>query len=203
LTFVSLIASILSIGFAIGVIIAVSSIVLIFDFDFSSNLQVGFLLIIQLKNILCNQTTIENLILCKARDRDHQRIEPFIYPYDLGFRENLRQIFNRVDDGLTWSVRADCDQYTFTREQLEQQSQRAVRYKIIQSYNGSFYYDLRTCIDIPCSSERRMPVKKGDYVFVTRWKNYWLYGRSRKSNEHIRGWFPRCCVNEIFDMKSS
>ncbi len=69
---------------------------------------------------MCNQTTIESCILRKARARHHRRIEPFIYPYNLGFKQNLRQIFNRVGDGLTWPVRSDCDQYTLTREQLEQ-----------------------------------------------------------------------------------
>jgi palmitoyltransferase len=163
-------------------------------------------LIIQLRNRIRNQTTIENWILCKARDRDHRRIEPFIYPYDLGFKENLRQIFTLVGDGLTWPVRADCDQYTLTREELEQnfeKRQRAVRYKIIKSYNGSFFplnYDLRTCICIPCSNEPRISVKKDDNVLVTRWEDYWLYGNCIKSTDNIRGWFPRRCVNEIFNL---
>jgi palmitoyltransferase len=154
-----------------------------------------------------NQTTIENWILRKARDRDHRRIEPFIYPYNLGFKENFRQIFNLVGDGLTWPVRIDCDQYTLTREQLEQKfekRQRAVRYKIITSYNGSFFpliYDLHTCICIPYSNETRISVKQGDYVVVTRWENYWLYGTCITSNEYVDGWFPRCCVDEKFDIE--
>ena len=156
-------------------------------------------MIIQLKNIVFNRTTIENWIVRKACDRG-----PFIHPYDLGFRESIRQIFNTTGDGLTWSVRADCDQYTLTREQLYQKlekSQRAVRYKIVQSYNGSifpFNSDISTCIHIPRSCEQRMPVKKGDSILVTRWEHYWLYGRSRKSSEHVRGWFPRYCVDETF-----
>jgi palmitoyltransferase len=164
-------------------------------------------LIIQLRNIICNQTTIETWILRKARNRDHRRLKPFIYPYNLGFKENFRQIFYLVGDGLTWSIRDDCDQYTLTREQLEQKFekyQRAVRYKIIKSYNGSFFpltYDLHTCICIPCSNEIRISVKKDDYVLVTRWENYWLYGKCIKLNENVRGWFPRCCVNETFDIE--
>ncbi len=133
-----------------------------------------------------NRTTIENLILQKARIRDHRRREPFIYPYNLGFKENFCQIFNLVGDGLTWPVRADCDQYTLTREQLEQK-----------------FENLYTCLCIPCSNETRISVKKNDYVLVTRWANYWLYGICIKSNEYIRGWFPRCCVNEIFDIEET
>ncbi len=63
-----------------------------------------------------NQTTIENRIVHKARERDHR---PWIYPYDLGFQANFRQVFHVLGDGLTWHVRAHGDQYTLTREQLE------------------------------------------------------------------------------------
>jgi palmitoyltransferase len=172
---------------------------------------VGFLLIIQLRNIILNQSTIENRILHKAYDRNHRRIEPFIYPYDLGFKENIRQIFNwrdcfnLVGDGLIWPVRTDCDQYTLTREQLEQKfekRQSAIRYKIIKSYNGSFFplnYGLYTCLCVPCSNETRISIKQGDYILVTRWERYWLYGDYIKSNKHLHGWVPRCCVYELLD----
>ncbi len=78
------------------------------------------MLIIQLRNILRNQTTIENQIVRKARDRE--RIKPFIYPYNLGFKENFRQVFNwnLIGNGLIWPVRSGCDQYTLTREELKQ-----------------------------------------------------------------------------------
>jgi hypothetical protein len=156
-----------------------------------------------------NQTTIENWIVCEARDRDRRRIESFIYPYNLGFKENVRQVFNWSDylnligDGLTWPVCSGCDQYTLTREQLEQifdKYQRVVRYKIVKSYNGSFFplkYGLYTCLCIPCLNQSRIPIKEGDYVSVTRWKNYWLYG----DHKYLCGWFPRCCVNERFEME--
>ncbi|CAF1174013.1 unnamed protein product [Adineta steineri] len=63
-TLTGLISSILTLGFTIGVIIAV-----------------GLLLIIQIKNIICN----------------HRRTKSFIYPYNLGFKENICQLFNRID----------------------------------------------------------------------------------------------------------
>ncbi|UJR13858.1 hypothetical protein I4U23_000867 [Adineta vaga] len=196
----TLLSSILSIGFSIGVIIAL-----------------GFLLIIQLKNIIYNRTTIENWIVQKAYHRNQQRLEPFVYPYDLGLKENIRQVFNWKDsfqlvgDGITWSVRSNCDQYTLTREQLEQKidkQQRSVRYKVIKSYNGAFFpinYDLWTCICIPYLMESRLRISKGDYLLVTRWKEYWLYGKFIKSDtiiEQFRGWFPRCCVRESMDMNN-
>ncbi len=173
-----------------------------------------------------NQTGIENWILRKARDRNHRRTKAFIYPYNLGFKENLRQVFNWretfnvIGDGLTWPVCDGTDEYALTREQLEQKKekrQRTVRYEVVKSYPGSFFtfrYGLRTCICIPCSDESRIPVEKGDYVLVTRWENYWLYGERFIANEgnkseglnnrhrrRPRGWFPRSCVYEAFRME--
>ncbi len=181
----------------------------------------GFLLIVQLRSITRNQTGIENWIIRKAQDRNHRRKKAFIFPYDLGFKENLRQVFNWqetfnvIGDGLTWPVCDGTDEYTLTREQLEQKQekrQRTVRYEVIKSYKGSFFplrYGFRTCICIPCSDETRVPVEKGDYVLVTRWEKYWLYGERVMANEGIngrqrrrpRGWFPRCCVYEAFRME--
>jgi palmitoyltransferase len=186
----------------------------------------GFLLVVQLRSIIRNETGIESWILRKARDRNHRRSKAFIYPYDLGFKENLRQVFNYretfnvIGDGLTWPIRDGTDEYALTREQLEQKGekrQRTVRYEVIQSYKGSFVtfrYGLRTCICIPCSDETRIPIEKGDYVLVTRWEKYWLYGERVLANEmnkkedvnnrprrRARGWFPRCCVYEAFRME--
>lgn len=173
-----------------------------------------------------NQTGIENWILRKAQDRNHRRRKEFIYPYDLGAKENFRQVFNWresfnvIGDGIVWPVREGTDEYDLTREQLEQKKekrQRTIRYSVVQSYPGSFItlrYGFRTCICIPCSDETRMPIEKDDYVLVTRWERYWLYGErvisdeTNKSNDkqarrrrRPRGWFPRCCVYEAFRME--
>lgn len=170
-----------------------------------------------------NQSGIENWILRKARDRDYRRARPFIYPYNLGWKENLRQVFNWretfnvIGDGLTWPIHEGTDDYALTREQLEQKHekrQRTIRYRIIQSCKGSFItlrHGLCTCICIPCSDEPRISVEEGDYVLVTRWEKYWLYGERISADEinkkrdsktrprrRPRGWFPRCCVYEAF-----
>src|ERR1700733_7074872 len=112
-----------------------------------------------------NETGIENWIIRKARDRNHRRTTPFIYPYNLGFKENLRQVFNWTEsfnvigDGYKWPILDGTDEYALTREQLEQKQekrQRTVRYEVVQSYKGSFctlHYGFRTCICIPCSDE--------------------------------------------------
>lgn len=189
------------------------------------SVQVGFLLVVQLRSITRNQTGIESWIIRKARDRNHRRTKAFIYPYDLGFRENFRQVFNWTEtfnvigDGLAWPVRDGTDDYTLTREQLEQKKekrQRTVRYEVVKQYPGSFCtcrYGCRTCVCIPCSDEHRVPLEKGDSVLVTRWEKYWLYGEritakksnktegSKNRNRRPRGWFPRCCVYESFRME--
>ena len=177
------------------------------------------MLIVQLRSIMINQTGIESWILRKARSRDHYRSKTFLYPYDLGWKENFRQVFNWretfnvIGDGITWPIRDDSDEYALTREQLEQKRekrQRTVRYNVIQSYHGSFItfkHGCCTCICIPCTDNTRIAIEQGDSVLVTRWEKYWLYGErviiNKRSKKEIvkqcpRGWFPRCCVYEAF-----
>lgn len=42
----------------------------------------------------------------------------FVYPYDLGWQENLRQVFSKrlvaEGEGIVWPVLDGCDQYTLT-----------------------------------------------------------------------------------------
>lgn len=114
LTTWSLILTVFNIGLAIGVIIAV-----------------GMLLYFQLKSIYKNRTGIEDWILDKAIYRrkaimraaqdagetDYQ-VDPFVYPYDLGCRNNFAQVLNvscmPIGDGVEWPVVDGCDQYTLT-----------------------------------------------------------------------------------------
>lgn len=52
------------------------------------------------------------------REREEDEGEDFIYPYDLGWRDNLKQVFTftgkPISDGITWTVVEGCDQYTLT-----------------------------------------------------------------------------------------
>ncbi|KAJ8319067.1 hypothetical protein KUTeg_004158 [Tegillarca granosa] len=118
-----------------------------------------------------------------AMDREREEDEgEFIYPYDLGWRKNLLQVFtwsgNPKSDGFTWDVVKGCDQYTFTYEQLQQKAQkreRTLEYTIVKNYSGSLIpltFGCKVCYTLPCTDEPRIALKKGDKVLVTRWKNY-------------------------------
>ena len=78
-----------------------------------------------------NRTGIEDWILDKALyrrkmmakaaegagDTEYQ-VEPFIYPYDLGWKKNIAQVLNfscmPIGDGVSWPIVEGCDQYTLT-----------------------------------------------------------------------------------------
>ncbi|KAK7113258.1 palmitoyltransferase ZDHHC6-like isoform X2 [Littorina saxatilis] len=188
-----------SIGLAIGVIIAV-----------------GMLFYIQIRSVLKNETGIESWIIDKALDRDRTENEgDFIYPYHLGWRENLRQVFTWSgkprSDGLTWDVAEGCHQFTLTEEQLMQKAEkreRTVLYHITEAYSGRLFpcsKGLKVACWVPCTDEPRIVLKPGDRVLVTRWKKRWLYGTKRLTAEEkqvkqrVRGWFPRRCAKELMD----
>lgn len=185
-----------SIGLAIGVIIAV-----------------WMLFAIQMKSIIKNETGIESWIIDKAEDRERDEEEgDFIYPYNLGCWENLKQVFTFTgkpkSDGFTWDVVKGCDQFTFTVEQLQQKAlkrERTIEHIIVEDYSGALIPISKgcgMCCGIPCTDEPRIAVKKGDIVKVTRWKKKWLYGTKEQTKKNIggkkrlRGWFPRRCAKE-------
>lgn len=201
LPIIGLLLCLFAIGLAIGVIIAV-----------------GVLFVVQFKSILRNETGIESWIneKAEARDRDENEPEDWVYPYDLGRWNNLKQVFtwsgHPVSDGFTWDVAKGCDQFTFTEEQLKQKAvkrDRTLDYVIVDNYTGTWFpltkgFDM--CCGIPCTDEPRIKVTKGDIVRVTRWKKKWMYGTKQMSEEERkakarrqRGWFPRKCAKELVD----
>nr|XP_027196265.1 palmitoyltransferase ZDHHC6-like [Dermatophagoides pteronyssinus] len=173
-------------GMAIGVVIAV-----------------GILLIIQTRIIIKNRTSIEDWIIKKAKNRE--RSEPFIFPYDLGVWQNIRQVlWEPLSDGIQWPVRSDCHQYTLTYEQILQKKDKidnAAIYRIIRPYNGRFFplfsQGFKVCITFPINDDNRLSVETGDEILVTHSHKHWFYGQKLSTNEKIRpkGWFPcRCAV---------
>jgi len=190
----SLIATLLGLGLSIGVVIAV-----------------GLLLFFQLRAIMRNQTGIEDWILEKAVYRHRHSDNKFVYPYNLGRLNNLRQVITWTcqpkGNGIVWEVIEGADQYSLTREQLLQKADKRDRsreYEVFKSYSGACFpitHGVSVCIRPPCTDEPRIQLIKGDRIIVTRWKKYWMYGdkvvQSKKAR--IRGWFPRhCTVETVF-----
>ncbi|XP_075216074.1 palmitoyltransferase ZDHHC6 [Lycorma delicatula] len=171
-------------------------------------LAVGMLLYFQIRAILHNRTGIEDWILEKAIHRRQDNDPPFIYPYDLGWRQNCYQVFGSyfepVGDGITWPVKEGCHQYTLTMEQKMQKNEKRMRtraYSVIHKYSGCWCpisHGWKVLVHPPLTDETRISLKPSETVLVTRWRRYWLFGeRCPPCGKKDRGWFPRCCVVEI------
>ncbi|XP_016955804.1 palmitoyltransferase ZDHHC6 [Drosophila biarmipes] len=178
------------------------------------------LLYMQVKVILRNQTEIESWIVRKAIFRRNaypgNRVKPFVFPYNLGWSANCREVFLPTGDGdgVSWPVLPGCDQYTLTREQLEQKKDKRARsrlYRCTRPATGHwvpiFSQGLWVSLKAPCTDDPRIVLQPGDLVQVTRIQDYWLYGERQISEEErlkgrkgaTRGWFPSRCAEEIFD----
>ncbi|XP_004523184.1 palmitoyltransferase ZDHHC6 [Ceratitis capitata] len=207
-TMTTIIMTIFATGLAIGVVLAL-----------------GMLLYIQLKSILKNQTSIEMWIVEKADYRRYCNLDEddFVYPYDLGWRQNLLQVFSKrlvsKGDGITWPVLEGCDQYTLTREQIAQKAEKRARTKTFRCvhpatgrYLPLFSQGLRVCLSPPCTDEARIRLEPGDVIKVTRFREHWLFGErvvpaielrnpELKRKGPTRGWFPRRCAIELIQPK--
>lgn len=172
-------------------------------------LAVGMLFYLQMRAVIRNRTAIEDWILEKALSRRPPTQPKFIYPYNLGWKANLAQVFNLncepIGDGITWPVVEGCNQYTLTIEQKEQKEEKRARtrpYIAVKKFSGWWFpvvHGLRVCCSPPLTDEPRIPLKPNDTLNVTRWRKHWLFGEKTVEGDgkKIRGWFPRCCVIEI------
>ncbi|XP_028405948.1 palmitoyltransferase ZDHHC6-like isoform X2 [Dendronephthya gigantea] len=186
--------------------------------DIGVTVAVGILLYYQARDIVRNESSIEAWIVEKATYRRKKNV--FIYPYNLGRWENIKQVIHFrgdfIGDGITWPVVDSCDQFTLTVEQLRQKQIKknyAAEYKAVEDYNGNFFglfHGCRTCLSFPWSLEKRLRFKKDQDLLVTRWRKYWLYGMKVHNEESVKdpekGWFPRncaVCVDEDGGLESS
>ncbi|KAB0790303.1 hypothetical protein PPYR_15359 [Photinus pyralis] len=199
-----LILTVFGLGLAVGVVLAV-----------------GMLLGLQLRAIIRNRTGIEDWILEKAIYRRKDTDDTFVFPYHLGLWRNVRQVLNvgcePVGDGILWEVAEGCDQFTLTKEQLAQKTDKRHRtklYNILYPASGAWFpitKGLRVFLSIPCTDEPRIKLKQGDVVIVSRWRKHWLFGEkiqaqldaSEQSIARVRGWFPRKCAVELVDSSST
>ncbi|KAH8384492.1 hypothetical protein KR200_011868, partial [Drosophila serrata] len=178
------------------------------------------LLHMQLKLIFTNKTEIERWIIEKANYRRDmfckKKQKPFVYPYDLGWQLNYREVFVPSGDGFCWPVLPGCNQYTLTMEQLEQKKEKRARthpFRCTRPVTGYclpfISQGIWVCLTIPCNDDPRIALEPGDLIRVTRAHKLWLYGERVISEEGmvegkqrpgpIRGWFPRACAQMIMD----
>ncbi|XP_013138858.1 PREDICTED: palmitoyltransferase ZDHHC6 [Papilio polytes] len=181
LTLTTLLLTLLAVGMAIGVVLAV-----------------GTLLFLQIRGILRNRTTIEDWIMEKAANRrEEQGLPTFVFPYDLGWRCNLNFLLHSHRyDGLHWPLRLGCGQYDLTMEQIAQKEEKRLRSRLFvaQEEYGGQWVPLRrprAALAAPCSAEPRLALRPGDLVRATRQRRHWLFGELVvRSARGPRGWFP-------------
>lgn len=72
----------------------------------------------KVRAIIRNRTGIEDWILEKAKYRREGTNDTFLFPYDLGTWENIKQMFysgaTTPIDGINWPVQSGCNQFTLT-----------------------------------------------------------------------------------------
>nr|CAD7459152.1 unnamed protein product [Timema tahoe] len=175
---------------------------------FSLGLAIGVL-----RAIHRNQTAIEDWIVEKAKHRRREGELDFVYPYNLGWRENYKQVLSwscdPLGDGLHWSVVEGCDQYTITKEQQLQKCEKRQRTRVYSAhtpYSGWWFpvvHGFGVFTHPPFTDEARITLQRGDTIHVTRWRKYWLFGEkvcpgaSGDTSSRARGWFPRPCAVEV------
>ncbi|PSN52706.1 Palmitoyltransferase ZDHHC6, partial [Blattella germanica] len=123
-----------------------------------------------IRSILRNQTGIEDWIVEKAHHRRDPTDQKFIYPYNLGWKNNIKQVINfscdPVGNGLTWPVVEGCDQYTLTKTKkfiiLANSMTKCTKKKLKEN--------LQVLCHPPFTDEPRIPLTKGDRISVTRWR---------------------------------
>ncbi|KAJ8727307.1 hypothetical protein PYW07_001426 [Mythimna separata] len=189
LTLTTLLLTLLAIGMAVGVVLAV-----------------GVLLYLQIRGILRNQTTIEDWIMEKAVSRrEEQGLPEFVYPYNVGWKNNVKLIlYGAQYDGIKWPVREGCGEYDLTREQQAQKQDKRVRsrlYTATERYSGHWVPICsrpRAALNAPCTDESRLPLQPGDVIRATRQRRHWLFGEKLvgdgEASRGPRGWFPRDAV---------
>ncbi|KAJ9442840.1 Palmitoyltransferase PFA4 [Diplonema papillatum] len=193
-------------------------------------LVVGYLMKEQGVSLRYNMTPIEGYIVDKAETRRVNRtpsIPSFTYPYDLGFRRNVWEVFGHsaatcflptaCPFRVYWPVLHGCSQFDLTMEQLSQKSEKALSSKqvvVLRTFNGRSLarrvvfcipqiMHLGCCATLACPCvEPALDIAKGDTLVVSRFEKYWMFGRKKEQSAtdyQPTGWFPRKLVKSLGD----
>ena len=174
-------------------------------FGIGTFIAVGVLLIQQLKIALTNTTGIEQWILEKAKWRRKEILKvdgEFLYPYNIGWRENMCQtFFPTTTDGIYYPVVEGSHQYALTIEQKLQKDlkkEKAVRFECIKSYSGwvfPIWQFPKAVVFSPCCDDT-IALEAGEEIIITRGRKHWFYGY-RPNNLMKRGFIPKAALKEI------
>ncbi|CAB3410081.1 unnamed protein product [Caenorhabditis bovis] len=192
-----------------------SFILLIMAFAFAAGVAIALsvLLYVQIKYVVKNKNGIEEYIDNKAInlrnncDEDGEEIEPWVYPYDLGWKQNIAEVLGNVQSGRTlgngtwWPVKSGCDQFTFTKEQLRQKRakmERARQLTITKDFDGKCWtiakYGFSVFRKQPCIDSSCLKVSAGDIIIATRGIGGWVYGHKSEATG-VKGWVPIECTD--------
>ncbi|XP_023949858.1 palmitoyltransferase ZDHHC6 [Bicyclus anynana] len=186
---------------------------------FATGLAVGavvaavFLLHGQLTGFIKNFTEIEGWVLEKAKYRRRAAGLPaFVYPYDMGWKENLKLLLARDFDGLWWPVRKGCSPKEMMDEQKAQKKDRESRFfvcNVSDEYDGArvpLAAYPRAALAPPLSLAPRLPLRLGDCVRVLVDGPQWMFGvklTTEGQETGKRGWFPRAAVYTEEDLEDA
>jgi len=181
------IATLLGAGFALAVIITL-----------------GILFVAQFWSVMRNKTAIEVYICEKADDLTRSEDSTFVFPYDLGIKNNIKS-FLFAGNGIDWPVKPGASVYALTVEQKRQKEakrERSLDFIVVKYYSGKccpLSYGWRVGCSSPINDEPRMQIHEGDRVVVSRGQGQWYYGQKVIQDENgktvrDRGWFPKQCV---------
>lgn len=176
-------------------------------------------------SISSNMTMVEELIADKAEVRRAAHGErPFVYPYDLGSKQNWAEIMGNgrfawlcpvraLPDGHWPTLKEGSGHFDISTEQLAQKAYKLSKSFVMSvacGYNGPHRLHCccwhwcrilcrfgcgAACSSPPCG-EPHLAVRPGDRVLVSHREAQWLYGRSMANGlEGPEGWFPRSCVD--------
>uniref|UniRef100_A0A915KNP5 Uncharacterized protein n=1 Tax=Romanomermis culicivorax TaxID=13658 RepID=A0A915KNP5_ROMCU len=148
-----------------------------------------------------------------CRKCNRPRDDEFLYPYDLGWKENFKQVFiHNSSDGFKWPIVDGCDQFTFTVWYLYYGAgdEPIVELDLLGLFTAIFSFGLAVgvvlavgfLLVVQMRSVFRNRSGIEDYIInkVHLFCDilYKIYCNFKNSNDVIKkGWFPRRCVVEL------
>eukprot|EP00040_Diaphanoeca_grandis_P002965 m.23248 g.23248 ORF g.23248 m.23248 type:complete len:383 (-) comp14136_c0_seq1:61-1209(-) len=142
----------------------------------------GLIGAVQWFGIVRNQTQVELWIMKKTTFREREDV--FLFPYDLGWRQNLKQFFNNAwqpDDGISWETKEGSTLYSLSEEQLAQKAEKYAfaSINLVTKTQSKYNPCCRFGCKLFCCRSWMDPfisVKEGDIIRCFHNRNGWAWG---------------------------